>query len=74
MALISKPNEYLRVGIFELEGLMNLLDRKVEQGGEEAPYYSGAYLFATMLRTQSFIDTPDLFMRIFGNLLEVRHD
>ena len=68
--LVSTPRPYIKVGMDELGGLMNLLDSKVQETTDRA--YIGAYLFASLLYMNERIEYPDDFVSMFENYLEVR--
>lgn len=68
--LVSTPRPYVKVGMDELGGLMNLLDSAVQDTKDRA--YVGAYLFASLLYMSERIDYPQDFMLMFENYLEVR--
>lgn len=67
--LVSTPRPYVKVGMDELSGLMNLLDSAVRETQDRA--YIGAYLFASLLYMNERVEYPQDFMDMFGNYLEV---
>lgn len=60
-----------RLDHYELDGLLNVLDRKIAEHGEageyDTAYYVGAWLACSIFRHHEFVETQDDFMRLFEN-------
>ena len=64
-----EPNT--RLDHYELDGLINRLDREIaercESGDPRTPYYVGAKIAMTIVRYHDCVHTQDDFMRIFDH-------
>lgn len=74
MTLSRAYRPYTRIEHFDLDGLLNVLGRKIEELGESGesstPYYVGAEIALSIVRYHEFIDTQEDFMRLFSRALE----
>ena len=73
MALSRAYRPYTRLEHYDLDGLMNVLERKCEElaqdGDTNAYYYVGAFFALSLLRYHEFIDTQEDFMRLLDRLV-----
>lgn len=74
MTLSRAYRPYSRLEHYDLDGLLNVLDREIDERGEaddaSTPYYVGAYMTLSIVRYHEFVDTQDDFMRLFARLLD----
>ena len=58
----------------ELDGLLNVLDRRINETGENGEtstsYYVGAQIALTIIKCHERVELPDDFMAIFDNYLD----
>ena len=74
MTLIRNYQPQTRIGMYELDGLLNVLDRIISEHGEngeaDTPYYVGAFEALHIIRHAEFVDAQDDFMRLFERALD----
>ena len=74
MALFKTYQPYTRLGHYEMDGLLNRLDREIEERGEngdiETLYYVGARIAVYIARYHEFVDTQEDFMQLFQRALD----
>ena len=62
-----------RIEHYELDGLLNVLDRTINEHGEngetDTPYYVGAKIALEMIRKNDRLETQEDFMLVFENQL-----
>lgn len=62
-----------RLDHYELDGLLNVLDRRIAEMGEageyNTAYYVGARLACSIFRHHEFVETQDDFMRLFDQII-----
>ena len=68
MTLSRAYRPYTRIEHFDLDGLLNRLDREMDEGGNGIPvdYLFGAYSALSILRYHEFVDTQEDFMRLLA--------
>ena len=73
MTLIRHYQPNTRLDHYELDGLLNRLDREIaemgESGDEMTPYYVGARLALRILRHHEHVETQDDFVNLFKKYL-----
>lgn len=73
MTLIRHYRPSTRIDHDELDGLLNVLQRRVdeqEENGEAIiPYYIGAAIALHIIRYHEFVDVPDDFVALFDRQL-----
>ena len=74
MSLVSQYKPSTRLDHMELDGLLSVLSRRIEEAGENGeaitPYYIGAHIALSIVRYHEFVDTQHDFMRLFERLFE----
>ena len=74
MALSRIYRPSTRIEHDELDGLLNVIDRRIAESGENGElvtsYYVGAQIALTIIRCHERIELPDDFLAIFDNYLE----
>lgn len=71
LSRIYRPST--RIEHEELDGLLNILERTINEHGENGesntPYYVGARIALTILREHERIEMPEDFVLVFDNYL-----
>jgi len=74
MTLFRTYQPNTRFDHFEMDGLINRLDREIEERGENGdastPYLVGARIAMHIARYHEFVDTQEDFMRLFDKALD----
>ena len=74
MALFRTYQPNTRFDHFEMDGLINRLDREIGERGENGdastPYLVGARIAMHIARYHEFVDTQDDFMHLFDKALD----
>ena len=78
MVLIRHYSPQTRLDHYELDGLLNVLDREIDDMGENGdfrtPYYVGAKIAMQILRFHEFVETQHDFMLIFNKYINDLND
>ena len=73
MTLIRAYRPQTKIDHDDLDGLLYVLDREIQQHGEngeaDTAYYVGASLALQIIRNYGFVDTQKDFMELFVHLL-----
>ena len=73
MTLFRAYQPNTRIDHYELDGLINRLDREIDERGEDGdvrvPYLVGAFTAMSIMRHHEIVDTQDDFMRLFYKVL-----
>ena len=71
LSRIYRPST--RIEHDELDGLINILDRRIaeciENKDENGSYYLGAKMALTIIRYHEWVELPDDFMLVFDNYM-----
>lgn len=74
MTLLREYEPATRVGLYELEGLLSMLEGKARElrneGDADAYFYLGAYYALSIIRKQERVEYPHEFMKIFTQYVE----
>ena len=74
MTLLREYEPATRVGLYELDGLLSMLEGKArelgEDGDEDAYFYLGAYYALSIIRTQGRVEYPHEFLELFKQYME----
>ena len=74
MTLFRTYQPNTRLDHYDLDVLLNRLDREIDEMGENGdartPYYVGAFAAMSIVRYHEFVDTQDDFMRLFKSTLD----
>lgn len=69
MTLLYRDQPKIRLGIDEVDGLINVLAAEIDQRGEDGElstlYYVGARAALEIIREQTHIEYPHDFLRLF---------
>ena len=76
MTLCKTYRPYTRLEHFELDGLLNVLDRKIAEMGEDGEagtlYYEGVHDAISIFRFHEYVDTQEGFMNLVNRLYDER--
>ena len=74
MTLLREYEPATRVGLFELDGLLSMLEEKARELGNEgdadAYFYLGAYYALSIIRKQERVEYPHEFLELFKQYVE----
>ena len=74
MSLSKTYQPSIRLGQFELDGLLKVLERTISEKGEngeaDTPYYVGALIALNIVRYHESIEHSGDFMRLFVKALD----
>lgn len=74
MTLLREYEPATRVGLFELDGLLSMLEEKARELGNEgdadAYFYLGAYYALSIIRKQARVEYPHEFLELFKQYME----
>ncbi|MBR3181480.1 MAG: hypothetical protein IKF56_02400 [Eggerthellaceae bacterium] len=74
MTLLREYEPATRVGLFELDGLLAILEgrarRLADEGDADAYFYIGAYYALSIIRSQARVEYPHEFLELFKQYME----
>jgi hypothetical protein len=74
MTLLREYEPATRVGLFELDGLLSMLEGRARELGEDgdadAYFYLGAYYALSIIRRQERVEYPQEFLALFNQYME----
>jgi len=76
MTLLREYEPATRVGLFELDGLLSMLEEKsselANEGCADAYFYLGAYYALSIIRNHERVEYPQEFLELFKQYMEGR--
>lgn len=62
---LSRHTSKVYMDEYDLDGVLNVLTRRIEQDDGDLPIYLGAHLALNIIRNHDYIDTQREFMQMF---------
>lgn len=66
---LSRQSSRVYMDAYDLDGTVNVLGKRVQEGGPRAPYYIGAHVALNLIRNHDRIETQQDFMTLFDSVL-----
>ena len=67
---LSRHTSKVYMDEYDLDGTLNALGKRIEEGDESLPYYIGAHIALNIIRNHEYIDTQREFMQLFDRVMD----
>lgn len=66
---LSRQSSRVYMDAYDLDGTVNVLGKRIAEGGPRTPYYIGAHAALNLIRNHERIETQQDFMTLFDAVI-----